>query len=181
MGFFADVGPLTVFVSHQVCSILDDCLSQHELMHPSSSSIQTWNLILPRTRLHLRQTTRYELPPLAFTHFYSPLQIIEKNTKVRLKIVGTRVDATEIVRLSFICYLTPYWTRSEVCYWHHQGRPPGSDWVDCNLWASLVSSLHFVRLFCYLSSRIIHCSHCLLFERVSQPPEGKSCRPRKTP
>ena len=25
-------------------------------------------------------------------------QIIEKNTKVRLKIVGTRVDATEIVR-----------------------------------------------------------------------------------
>lgn len=27
------------------------------------------------------------------------LQIIEKNTKVRLKIVGTRVDATEIVRI----------------------------------------------------------------------------------
>ena len=26
------------------------------------------------------------------------IQIIEKNTKVRLKIVGTRVDATEIVR-----------------------------------------------------------------------------------
>ena len=25
-------------------------------------------------------------------------QIIEKNTRVRLKIVGTRVDATEIVR-----------------------------------------------------------------------------------
>ena len=33
MGFFADVGPLTVFVSHQVCNIFDDCLSQHELMH----------------------------------------------------------------------------------------------------------------------------------------------------
>ncbi len=26
------------------------------------------------------------------------LQVIEKNTRVRLKIVGTRVDATEIVR-----------------------------------------------------------------------------------
>ena len=40
MGFFADVGPLTVFVSHQVCSILDDCLSQRnhsctiQLIHP---------------------------------------------------------------------------------------------------------------------------------------------------
>jgi DNA-directed RNA polymerase II subunit RPB7 len=29
---------------------------------------------------------------------FSSLQIIEKNTRVRLKIVGTRVDATEIVR-----------------------------------------------------------------------------------
>lgn len=29
--------------------------------------------------------------------FNTILQIIEKNTKVRLKIVGTRVDATEIV------------------------------------------------------------------------------------
>lgn len=28
---------------------------------------------------------------------YEKFQIIEKNTKVRLKIVGTRVDATEIV------------------------------------------------------------------------------------
>ena len=27
------------------------------------------------------------------------LQVIEKNTRVRLKIVGTRVDATEIVRM----------------------------------------------------------------------------------
>ncbi|KAG6824731.1 hypothetical protein H0H92_005993 [Tricholoma furcatifolium] len=31
--------------------------------------------------------------------FASEEQIIEKNTRVRLKIVGTRVDATEIVRL----------------------------------------------------------------------------------
>ncbi|KAH9930208.1 RNA polymerase Rpb7 [Fomitopsis serialis] len=45
MGFFAEVGPLTVFVSHQ---------------------------------------------------------IIEKNTKVRLKIVGTRVDATEIFAIGTI-------------------------------------------------------------------------------
>lgn len=33
--------------------------------------------------------------------FASDDQIIEKNTKVRLKIVGTRVDATEIVRRNF--------------------------------------------------------------------------------
>ena len=33
------------------------------------------------------------------THDVS-FQIIEKNTRVRLKIVGTRVDATEIARLS---------------------------------------------------------------------------------
>jgi DNA-directed RNA polymerase II subunit RPB7 len=29
-------------------------------------------------------------------------QIIEKNTRVRLKIVGTRVDATEIVSILFL-------------------------------------------------------------------------------
>lgn len=32
----------------------------------------------------------------------TPLQIIEKNTRVRLKIVGTRVDATEIVGLFYL-------------------------------------------------------------------------------
>ena len=35
------------------------------------------------------------------------LQIIEKNTKVRLKIVGTRVDATEIVSHPFLDLITP--------------------------------------------------------------------------
>lgn len=29
-------------------------------------------------------------------------QVIEKNTKVRLKIVGTRVDATEIVCINLL-------------------------------------------------------------------------------
>jgi hypothetical protein len=32
-------------------------------------------------------------------------QIIEKNTRVRLKIVGTRVDATEIVCPYFVTYV----------------------------------------------------------------------------
>jgi hypothetical protein len=40
-------------------------------------------------------------------------QIIEKNTRVRLKIVGTRVDATEIVRsfhhLELTCSVTLLW------------------------------------------------------------------------
>ena len=39
---------------------------------------------------------------------YEDFQIIEKNTKVRLKIVGTRVDATEIVSdcpgVLFVCF-----------------------------------------------------------------------------
>ncbi|KAG2112440.1 hypothetical protein BD769DRAFT_1492195 [Suillus cothurnatus] len=60
MGFFADVGPLTVFVSHQ-------------LIHPDMKFDPTSN------------------PP-----------IIEKNTRVRLKIVGTRVDATEIFAIGTI-------------------------------------------------------------------------------
>ena len=34
-----------------------------------------------------------------------PPQIIEKNTRIRLKIVGTRVDATEIVRILAPCVI----------------------------------------------------------------------------
>ncbi|KAI5981894.1 hypothetical protein F5J12DRAFT_878593, partial [Pisolithus orientalis] len=54
MGFFADVGPLQVFVSHQLLS------------------------------------------------FASDDHIIEKNTRVRLKIIGTRVDAAEIFAIGTI-------------------------------------------------------------------------------
>ncbi|KAJ8508398.1 hypothetical protein ONZ45_g9326 [Pleurotus djamor] len=67
MGFFADVGPLTVFVSHQ-------------LIHPDMKFDPTSN------------------PP----SFASDEQIVEKNTRVRLKIVGTRVDATEIFAIGTI-------------------------------------------------------------------------------
>ncbi|KAF9465633.1 hypothetical protein BDZ94DRAFT_1253570 [Collybia nuda] len=67
MGFFADVGPLTVFVSHQ-------------LIHPDLRFDPNSN------------------PP----SFASDEQIIEKNTHVRLKIVGTRVDATEIFAIGTI-------------------------------------------------------------------------------
>jgi len=67
MGFFADVGPLQVFVSQQ-------------LIHPDMKYDPTSN------------------PP----SFASEDQIIEKGTKVRLKIVGTRVDATEIFAIGTI-------------------------------------------------------------------------------
>jgi len=67
MGFFTDVGPLTVFVSHQ-------------LIHPDMKFDPNSN------------------PP----SFASDDQIIEKNTRVRLKIVGTRVDATEIFAIGTI-------------------------------------------------------------------------------
>lgn len=67
MGFFAEVGPLQVFVSHQ-------------LIHPDLKFDPNSN------------------PP----SFASDDQIIEKNTRVRLKIVGTRVDATEIFAIGTI-------------------------------------------------------------------------------
>ncbi|KAI0030626.1 hypothetical protein K488DRAFT_79534 [Vararia minispora EC-137] len=67
MGFFADVGPLTVFVSNQ-------------LIHPDLRFDHNAN------------------PPA----FASEDQTIEKGTKIRLKIVGTRVDATEIFAIGTI-------------------------------------------------------------------------------
>ncbi|KAJ3489860.1 hypothetical protein NLI96_g1830 [Meripilus lineatus] len=75
MGFFADVGPLTVFVSHQV-------------RHSPLVSITSFRI------------TNLFLGPSLLTA--SSPQIIEKNTKVRLKIVGTRVDATEIFAIGTI-------------------------------------------------------------------------------
>ncbi|KAH9939066.1 RNA polymerase Rpb7 [Epithele typhae] len=67
MGFFAEVGPLNVFVSQQ-------------LIHPELKFDPNSN------------------PP----SFASEDQIIEKNTRVRLKIVGTRVDATQIFAIGTI-------------------------------------------------------------------------------
>ncbi|KAJ4489623.1 RNA polymerase Rpb7 [Lentinula edodes] len=67
MGFFADVGPLSVFVSHQL-------IPPDMKFEPNSN------------------------PP----SFASEQQIIEKNTKIRLKIVGTRVDATEIFAIGTV-------------------------------------------------------------------------------
>jgi len=51
---------------------------------PSFASDEQVGLLPPANLLY----------PLSFT-----TQIIEKNTRIRLKIVGTRVDATEIVRV----------------------------------------------------------------------------------
>ncbi|TIA75905.1 hypothetical protein E3P91_00210 [Wallemia ichthyophaga] len=62
MGFFADVGPLQVFVSSHL-------IPQDIKFDPSAT------------------------PPC----FSSEDQVIERGSKVRLKVVGTRVDATEIV------------------------------------------------------------------------------------
>jgi len=67
MGFFAEVGPLNVFVSHQ-------------LIHPDMRFDPNSN------------------PP----SFASDESVIEKGTRVRLKIVGTRVDATEIFAIGTI-------------------------------------------------------------------------------
>ncbi|KAJ7777444.1 RNA polymerase Rpb7 [Mycena metata] len=86
MGFFADVGPLTVFVSHQVG------LRAVSLLAFSLSS-GLFQLIHPDLRFDSNSN-----PP----SFASVDQIIEKSTHVRLKIVGTRVDATEIFAIGTI-------------------------------------------------------------------------------
>jgi len=67
MGFFAEVGPLNVFVSSHL-------IGPDFKFDPNSN------------------------PP----SWASEDQIIEKNTHVRLKIVGTRVDATEIFAIGTI-------------------------------------------------------------------------------
>lgn len=69
MGFFADVGPLQVFVSHQLILIFAN---------------MKFNLISK------------------LLSFASDDHIIEKNTRVRLKIIGTRVDAAEIFAIGTI-------------------------------------------------------------------------------
>ncbi|TIA88524.1 hypothetical protein E3P99_02555 [Wallemia hederae] len=66
MGFFADVGPLQVFVSSHL-------IPQDIKFDPGAN------------------------PPC----FSSEDQVIEKGSKVRLKIVGTRVDATEIFAIAW--------------------------------------------------------------------------------
>ncbi|KZO92927.1 hypothetical protein CALVIDRAFT_486792, partial [Calocera viscosa TUFC12733] len=67
MGFFAEVGPLQVFVSAH-------------LVHPDMKFDST----------------------AANACFASQDQVIEKDTHVRLKLVGTRVDATEIFAIGTI-------------------------------------------------------------------------------
>lgn len=53
------------------------------------------------------------------------LKIIERDTHVRLKIVGTRVDATEIVSQRFaMSNRTPESRLISVCNRHNQGGPP---------------------------------------------------------
>lgn len=51
------------------------------------------------------------------------MQIIEKGTKVRLKIVGTRVDATEIVGNNILSFGKKVDPLLLVRYWDNQGRP----------------------------------------------------------
>ncbi|KZP04861.1 hypothetical protein FIBSPDRAFT_1054412 [Athelia psychrophila] len=84
MGFFAEVGPLTTFVSHQV-PITD-------MLH---------NLVLSNTAQLIHPDMKFD-PNSNPPSFASDEQIIEKNTRVRLKIVGTRVDATEIFAIGTI-------------------------------------------------------------------------------
>jgi len=62
-----------------------------------SWSIRTWDSIQIQTHRLLLRMIRWEFLSMYCYCSMTGGQIIEKNTRIRLKIVGTRVDATEIV------------------------------------------------------------------------------------
>lgn len=69
------------------------------------------------------------------------MQIIEKNTRVRLKIVGTRVDATEIVSKCYTYTLTYlHLSFDAVRYWDDQGRSSRRDRLNLTTSENLVHS-----------------------------------------
>lgn len=95
------------------------------------------------------------------------LQIIEKNTRVRLKIVGTRVDATEIVR-AVLSILSPIhsvkWLTltsdfvlllSTVRYWHDQRGPSWGHrlelWSRTSALAPLTLRCRYVLAICIIT------------------------------
>ena len=126
MGFFADVGPLQVLVAHQFS--ISPCesyfLSQHCRDHISLST-SIWNSILMPILLVSPRKTRCVCLRVCCSSSWNRLEVIEKGTKVRLKIVGTRVDATEIVRESSALTVTFWYIRTlTVCYWNNKRRSP---------------------------------------------------------
>ena len=111
MGFFAEVGPLTVFVSHQVGGSFGHVHRQVHCIVPHSSSTRICASTPTQIRRPSHQKTRCVMflrPVSRMPHGRPVSQIIEKNTKVRLKIVGTRVDATEIASPSSRCLVPSY-------------------------------------------------------------------------
>jgi len=62
---------------------------------------------------------------------YSASQIIKKNTRIRLRIIGTRVDATEIVS-HFEPLHGLFLKFPTVCDWDNKGRLLGSHRLEFN-------------------------------------------------
>ena len=118
MGIFADVGPLTCFISTHVRSPLpsfprnpDLTCSWRQLIPADFTFDPNAN---PPCFASNEDTVRPpSLPILSFLFLISSsvpstAQLkIEKGTKIRLKIVGTRVDATEIVSPPSLLSLSP--------------------------------------------------------------------------
>ena len=109
MGIFAEVGPLNCFVSQQVRGVspltrspLDRIPTTParllQLLHPDLKFDPSSN---PPSYTSQDQVSHTNSPFSSHPLFLSSLpgqQVIENNTKIRIKIIGTRVDATEIVR-----------------------------------------------------------------------------------
>jgi DNA-directed RNA polymerase II subunit RPB7 len=103
MGIFAEVGPLNCFVSQQVRAtrplpnVLDLIAIPNfpQLLHPDLKFDPSSN---PPSYTSQDQVSASDHPPQR-RMWKQRLQVIENNTKIRIKIIGTRVDATEIVRV----------------------------------------------------------------------------------
>nr|GMD73342.1 pentatricopeptide repeat-containing protein At3g46790, chloroplastic [Ipomoea batatas] len=91
MGFFAEAGPVQIFVSNHVSSLLVWITDFTNLMSLMAQVAKGW---LPDLKI------RIDLLHYSFCAG-------EKDSEVRLKIIGTRVDATEIV-FDKICNRTIY-------------------------------------------------------------------------
>ena len=98
MGFFASVGPLSIFTSTHLLPL--EFRFQPDSNPPEFASPDgqvSWGSRLNHTLVEGEECSKTD----PFFFFYYPLphplfQSIVKDKKVRLRIVGTRVDASEI-------------------------------------------------------------------------------------
>ena len=71
-----------------------------------------------------------DITPRSYSILTPISQVIEKDTKVRLKVVGTRVDQTEIVRYLLLLIDPTNLIFTPVCHCNNKRRPLGRYRLD---------------------------------------------------